>query len=108
MANPFDIFSNTETKHKIAALQGAEVTLKTLSIAENAEVEAIVYNKGFDDSGKPIISIEDINKGKIARVSKALVKPQMSIKELEALSFTSMEAINEIIDILTPKEDEGK
>ncbi len=108
MSNPFNQFAGTETKHKIAALQGAEVTLRTLSLSESAEIDAILYSQGFGDDGKPILSIESINKAKIVRVSKALVIPKMSVKELESLSISSLDAINEIVDILTPKVDEGK
>jgi len=107
MANPFNIFAGQETKHKIAALQGAEVTLKTLSIAESAEVEALVYSKGFGEDGKPIIDIPSINQAKLMRVSKALVNPKMSVKELEALGVGSMEAIDELIEIMSPKVAEG-
>ena len=108
MSNPFNQFAGTETKHKIASLQGAEVTLRTLSLAESAEIDAILYSQGFGEDGKPILSIESINKAKIVRVSKALVSPKMSVKELESLSISSLDAINEIVDILAPKADEGK
>ena len=109
MANPFTtMFQGKETTHNIQALNGAEVKLRTLSLADNAEIEAIIYSKGLDENGKPIISIEDINSAKILRVSKSLVNPKMSVKELNALSVGSMDAINEIMDIINPIEVDEK
>lgn len=107
--NPFDLFKSTQTKHTIAALNGAEVTLRTLSLAENAEVDAILYAGGFNDDGTPIISMENITKAKLARVAKSLLEPKMTIAQLNALSVSSMEAINEITEIINPTKDkEGK
>ena len=105
--NPFDLFKPTETSHKIAALNGAEVTLKTLSQAEKAEIDAVLYSGGFED-GKPVLSMEALNKANIVKLSKILVEPKMSIKDLERLSVEVDSAFKEIIDLVTPKVEEGK
>lgn len=107
MKNPFEQFNGKETKHKIEALGGAEVTLRELSLADNAEIEALLYKEGFNDDGKPIMSITNINKAKLMRVSKALVVPVMTMEHLETLSLHSLNAINEIADIVNPRVDEG-
>ncbi len=105
--NPFEQYKPTETKHHIVALN-AEVTLKTLSLNESMRVDAILYKEGFDD-GKPNITMEAIQEAKLLRVSLALVKPKMSVKELKALPKDAMKAIDEIADLLNPAavEEEG-
>jgi len=108
MANPFDMFKAEETTHTIKALNGAKITLKNLSLQESTRVDTIMYTKGFKDDGTPILSMEDITAAKLLRLSLALVEPTMSVKDLESLSIQSMEAINEITDIINPpRVDEG-
>ena len=107
MKNPFERFNGKENKYEIAALGGAEVTLRELSLADNAEIESLLYKEGFNDDGKPIMNISNINRAKLMRVSKALVIPTMSIEQLEGLTLHAMEVINEIADIVNPRVDEG-
>ena len=106
MANPFDTYTPTETKHHIKAFN-SEVTLKTLSLNDSMRVDSILYKEGFDD-GKPNITIDAIAESKLLRVSLALVTPKMSVKELKALPKEAMAAIDEIADLLIVKvDDEG-
>ena len=106
MSNPFEMYKPTETKHHIKTLK-AEVTLKTLSLADSARVDAVLYKDGFNDDGAPQVTIEAITEAKLLRVSLALVEPKMSVTDLKALPKEAIEAVNEISEILTAEPKEG-
>ena len=105
MSNPFEMYKPTETKHHIKAFN-ADVTLKTLSLADSIRVDEILYKGGFDD-GKPNITMDAIIESKLLRVSLALVEPKMSVTDLKALPKEAIEAVNEISEILTAEPKEG-
>ena len=103
MANPFDIYKATETTHFIKALN-AEVTLRSLSLAESARIDEVLLKDGFKDDGKPNVTYDSLQKSQLLRVSLSLVKPKMSVKDLGLLPKDVKVAIDEIIEILTPTE----
>ena len=107
--NPFSMFTPKETKHKIEALGGAEVTLVELTQAQKAEVDAILYSNGFGDDGKPKLDLNDINRANTLKLSLSLLEPKMSVKELNTLSVDATGAFSEILKLTNPEvEEEGK
>ena len=101
MPNAFDKYSATETKHKIEALDGAEVTLKELTLKEVKEI-ANEMIKGMDADGNPIIDFEKANSSQMKKVSMALIEPKMSVADLEGLGRGAKAAIDEIFAIVDP------
>ena len=107
-ANPFSMFTPSETVHKVKALNNASITVRDLTQAEKAAIDGIMYSEGFGTDGKPQLSIEAIGKANLMKISKVLVEPKMSVKELEALSVEASSAFTEILELISPKVDEGK
>jgi hypothetical protein len=105
--NVFDMFSTSETHTaEIKALNGAKVTYRYLTMAEqDAFSKRLVKDFGADGS-KPIIDFEEATKIKYEKAALILVEPKMSVKDLMALSSNAVEAINEI-NALIEGEDEG-
>ena len=113
MANVFDIYAPSESKHKIKALDGAEVTLRELTLKEVKEI-ANGMIKGTDADGNPDIDYEKANQSQMKKVSMALVDPKMTIADLEKLGRGAKAALDEIFAIVDPdtaaaiKEAAGK
>ena len=102
MTNAFSKFAPGETKHKIKALDGAEVTLRELTLKEVKEL-ANEMIKGMDADGNPEIDYEKANSSQMTKVSMALVDPKMSVEDLEALGRGAKAAIDEIFAIVDPE-----
>lgn len=113
MANAFDKYTVSESKHKIKALDGAEVTLRELTLKETKELANDMI-KGVDGEGNPIIDYEKANISQITKVSMALIDPVMSVDDFEKLGRGAKDAIDEIFAIVDPdtaaaiKEAAGK
>ncbi len=94
------------TTHKISALDGAEVQLKSLTIKEIKTIAKDMI-KGSDKNGEPIIDYEKAGDSQLKKISLALVEPKMTMAELEALSNSAKDALDEILAIVDPKTAEA-
>ncbi len=103
MGNPFDKFKPEEEVHHIKSL-GADVTLRNLTVKEVAEASTRVV-KDVDSEGNPIMDFRAIAQVKLTKVSQALVKPKMTVKDLEGLGSEANEVIDEILNIVDPIKD---
>lgn len=75
------------------------VEIRELSAKEFGEIQSIIMDNAVDENvidGKVTVSIRDAEKGKFTRVSMALVKPKLSVEELESLGESALPGINEI------------
>ena len=110
MANPFDMFTPKESKHKIKALNGAEVTLRDLTAEESSVITAKMFD-GYDEVGRAKLRVGGFAASNIERVATALVEPKMTVRQLNKLSASSSDAINELVAIISPikltEDDEG-
>jgi len=93
--NPFTKYKATERTIKVKAL-GADVKIKSLSLADSKRVDEVLYRNGFKDGGEPNFTMDDITEAKLLKVSLSLVEPQMSVTDLKELPAEAMEAIDEI------------
>lgn len=113
MANAFDKFKGSETKHVIKAMDGFEVTLRQLSLKEASKIANSMI-KSVSKDGIPEMDIEKAGQVKLMKISAALVDPKMTVAQLEALSTDAREALDEIYAIVDPaaaeavKNAEGK
>ena len=96
--NPFAMYAGTETKTAvIKALNGATITYRELSLAENdAFTKRLIKDFGKDGSNATI-DFDQASEIKYEKVALILVEPKMTVKELKALRGTGAgDAITEI------------
>jgi len=95
--NPFSIFDKEEEQIRVEALGGAEITIKTtLTIGEQLRHDELMYkNMGTSKEGIPFWNPSDRAKAQVYTVSAILLKPKMTIIELNKLNGAA-EAIDEI------------
>lgn len=75
------------------------VELRELSVSEFGEINSIIMGDSLKEevvNGKISVSIKNAEKGKYTRVSLALVKPKLSVAELESMGESAIAGINEI------------
>lgn len=99
MSNPFNVFKAQTKKVVVKALGNAEVEIRELTVAESNELFKELFTaEGKYDSSKAL-SV------RLKKVSMALVKPKMSIAELEELGVKANTAITEISDAIDATEE---
>ena len=99
MGNPFDAFKAKTKKINVKALENAEVEIKELTVAESNELFKELFNEeGKYDSSKALAV-------RLKKVSMAMVKPKMSIEDLEALGAKANMAITEISEAIDATEE---
>mgnify|MGYP006899555853 CR=1 FL=1 len=103
----FDKFSLKTKKVKIKALDGKEVTIQELTIAQANEFYKRIV-KGFGADGKAEINYSELGDIKIEKVAIGLVEPKISFSELKSLSNQAMPAIDEIAEAIDGFEAELK
>jgi hypothetical protein len=106
MANIFDKFKVNTKKVKIDALDGAEITIQELTVAQSTEFQKRVIS-GIDGDGKAELNYDELADIKLEKVALAMVEPKLTLEELKALSSTANKAIDEISDAID-NFDEGK
>ena len=104
--NVFDKYIPTETKHAIKALDGAEVTLRKLTLKESTDLTNKLV-KSVDKHGVPEMDMEAAGRSKLEKLSLAMVDPKMTVDELLALGTDASTAIDEIYAIVDPKTAEA-
>ena len=98
MSNPFNVFKTQTKKVKIKALDNAEIEIRELTVLESNELFKELFNeKGVFDSSKSITV-------RLKKVSMAMVKPAMSVADLEALGAKANVAIAEISEAIDATE----
>ena len=104
--NFFAEFLPKEETYKLESMKGQEVILKKLSYGENQAIgnESI---DGISADGNPQINFKEANRAKLKKISKALVEPKMTVKQLEALSEQAEDVIDELFSIVDPKTYEA-
>jgi len=102
----FAKFANNEVKvAKIAALDGAEIKYRELTMTENdAFTNRLI--KDVDKNGDPEIDFKEANEIKYEKAAMILVEPKMTVKELKALPASASEAINEINALIDAQKDD--
>ena len=98
--NIFNQFTPTEQTYFIEALQG-EVVLRELSLGQLAEITQSTL-KGIGADGKPEMDMDQALRLRYVKISKALVEPEMTSDDLEALSGKAKDAIKELMRIVDP------
>ncbi len=99
--NVFDVYKPKEKKFKIKALGDQEITLVDLSLEESTEISQQVV-KGVKDDGQPDIDLKEANLTKYRKISKALIDPKMTTKQLRGLAEAASEALDEIYALVDP------
>ncbi len=111
--NVFDEYRPSDKVYEIAALGGAEITLRDLSLEEGLEIGQLSLT-GMNPDGSPIVNTKEANLSKYRKISAALVDPVMSVDDLLSLSNQSSDALDEIFALVDPqtalliKEAKGK
>ncbi len=99
-ASFFDEFLPKPTEYTLSG--GQVVTLKQLSYGESQKISNESID-GIDQDGNPQINFEQANLAKFKKISKALVEPAMTPKQLSALSTEADDLIDEIFKLVDPK-----
>ncbi len=98
--NFFDEFLPKPVEYTLVG--GQAVTLKKLSYGENQKISNASID-GVDSNGNPQINFEEANRAKFKKISKALVDPVMTVKQLEALDSDADDLIDELFKLVDPK-----
>ena len=111
LANVFAQFQgHTEKKANIKALDGAEITYRTLTMKENDAFQKRTV-KGFDSEGKPEFNFDEFSKIKYEKIALGLIEPVMTVAELEDLDGDATKVLNEIEALISGTkelvDDEG-
>lgn len=108
--NVFDRFVTDERTIAVEALDGAEVTIRELTVAERKRVDAELMKDAIvGEKGQLRPKPSSYQNSQILAVSLGLVEPKMSIQKLEKLSAGAVDAIAEIYEaILSIDEAESK
>ena len=108
----FDKYKNEEKK--IKACDGQEVTIRRLTIKEANEIREVMLD-GATVSTKSEdveIPVSRMSRAQVLTVAYGLVKPEMSIEDIEALPESAMECIGEIYQAIQefdkPKNSKGE
>ena len=86
--DPFDIFSESSTRHiKVKALKNAEVEIKnSLSISEEHDIKLTTYRNQTVEGSSVVPNQADLYRAKIQTVSMLLVSPKKTLSELGKLN----------------------
>lgn len=105
-ANVFAQFQGHEPKKaKIEALDGAEVTYRTLTMSESDAFQKRTV-KEFDADGKPTFDFDALSLIRYEKVSLGLIDPAMTVEQLQDLDATATKAIVEIEGLISGLKDE--
>lgn len=98
--NPFDMYTTTQKKATIKALNNAEIEYRELTMEEDDAFQQSVV-KGIGDDGKPDLDMKKYLELKYHKVAAGLINPKMTVGDLKKLSKKADDAINEILVLIT-------
>lgn len=107
MSTLFTKFQTKEKKVAIKALDNQEVTIRELTVAESNDFYKRIVGEPKADGGMNF-DFKEIFSIRMEKVALAMVEPQMTLKDLKALSEGATEAINEIAEAIENFSNEGK
>ena len=102
--NPFDIFIAAEKTVLIKGLD-AEITFRELTMAEADGFNKRLL-KDYNGKGDPTIDLAEATKINYEKIAMSLIKPKISVEELEALGVTATKTIAEIVKVIDGRGDD--
>ena len=103
--NPFDVFKPEVKTAHIKALN-ANITYRELTIRELDKFNKSMVESYDAKTNEPKVDMDIALDVKYEKVSAMLVEPEMSVEALKELNGHAQDAIEEIIDLLTPEDTE--
>ena len=85
---------------------GNVIQIKKLSYGESMDISNKSIS-GIDSEGNPEINFEAAQKSKYEKISRSMVEPKMTVKQLLNLSDEADDILEEIFEIVDPKTAES-
>ena len=108
MANKANVFAQFQghppKTATIKALDGAEITYRSLTMAESDAFQKRSVN-GFDSEGKPDINFDELTKIRYEKIALGLIEPKMTVKDLADLDASAAKALSEIEALISGNEE---
>lgn len=107
----FEKFKPKTKEIEVKSWDGMKVEIRELSVSEVNDIQASMLEGATLDeisNGKVNISIGKLEEAKTVAVSKALVKPKLTVVEINELGATAKDGISEIYDAIKEMEQPKK
>lgn len=103
----FDKFKTQTKVVKVKSLDNEEITIRELTVRESDDFYKKILGEPKED-GSITFNHKMLFSLKVEKVSIAMVNPKMTVEELNELSESAVEVINEIADAIDGFNSEGK